>query len=486
MKIALVASECSPFAKTGGLADVIGTLPKYLATLGMEVKVFIPKFDLIDEKKFNLKQVGDIGTMALRVAGTLHAVSLYTATLPGSQVPVYFIDCKEYFQRGTIYTDDPDEDERWMLFNKAVIETLQRLHWAPDVIHCNDWQTGLLPLLVQDNYGWDRMFDNTSFLYSIHNIAYQGKFPPETFAKGELRNDYYYPGGPLEYYNTVCMMKAGIVFSDLISTVSETYAREILMPNFGAGMEDILRTREHDLFGVLNGIDTEEWNPETDHYIPYHYSIHNLNGKLKNKQFLLAKTSMPFDERIPLIGIVSRLVEQKGFDLVVEAIDNLLALNAQWIILGTGREKYEQLFTNIASAYPNQCWTYIGFNNELAHLIEAGADMFLMPSQYEPCGLNQMYSLRYGTVPIVRKTGGLADTVHDWNEELETGTGFSFVEVSSTALVRTVQRAIDLFRQPELWKKIQRNGMSKDFSWEHSARKYIELYQKTIQQHRKQ
>lgn len=484
MKIALVASECSPFAKTGGLADVIGALPKYLAALGVEVKVFIPKFSLIDEEKFHLTQVNAIGTLAIRVAGTPHAVTVYTAALPRTTVPVYFIDCKEYFHRKDIYTDDPDEDERWILFNKAVIETLQRLQWAPDVIHCNDWQTGLLPLLVKDNYGWDRLFEGTSFLYSIHNIAYQGKFPPATLAKGELRKDYYYPGGPLEYYNTVCMMKAGIVFSDIISTVSETYAREILTPHFGAGMQDILRTREHDVFGVLNGIDTEEWNPETDRYLPYHYSRDDLSGKLKNKQFLLTKASLPFDEQTPLIGIVSRLVEQKGFDIVAEAVDDLLTLNAQWIILGTGREKYEQLFADIAAKFPDRCRTHIGFNDELAHLIEAGADMFLMPSHYEPCGLNQMYSLRYGTVPIVRKTGGLADTVHDWDEFPETGTGFSFVEANGTALVRTVQRAIDLFHQPNIWRKIQRNGMTQDFSWEHSAQKYIELYHKAIHKHR--
>jgi len=485
MKIALVASECTPFAKTGGLADVIGALPKYLAKLGVDVKVFIPKYDIIDEKKHSLRFMSEINGINVRVAGNPRRVYLHTANIPGSEVLVYFIDCREYFFRGKIYTDDRDEDERWILFNKAVIEALQRLQWAPDVIHCNDWQTGLLPLLVKDNYGWDRLFEETSFLYSIHNIAYQGRFPPETVTKGELRKDYYYPGGPLEYYNTVCMMKAGIVFSDIISTVSETYAREILTPHFGAGMQDILRTREHDLFGVLNGIDTEEWNPETDCYLPYHYSRDDLSGKLKNKQFLLTKTSLPFDERTPLIGIVSRLVEQKGFDLVAEAIDRLMAVNAQWIILGTGREQYEQLFADIASKFPDRCKAHIGFDNELAHLIEAGADMFLMPSHYEPCGLNQMYSLRYGTVPIVRKTGGLADTVRDWNEEPETGTGFSFVEANGTALVRTIQRAIDLFHQPDIWRKIQRNGMAQDFSWEHSAQKYIELYHKAIHKHRK-
>lgn len=484
MNVALIASECTPFAKTGGLADVAGALPKFLAKLGVDVRVFIPKYHTIDEQKFNLHPIGNISAINVRVAGTLHAVTLYESTIPDSVVPVYFIDCKEYFHRKEIYTDDPDEDERWILFTKAVIETLQRLQWAPDVVHCNDWQTGLLPLLVRDNYGWDRLFEHTSFLYSIHNIGYQGNFPADALAKGELRRDYYYPGGPLEFHNTVCFLKAGIVLSDIISTVSTTYAKEILTEEYGSGMEGVLRTRERDLYGVLNGIDTEEWNPETDRHTPHHFSKYDLSGKSKNKQYLLSMTGIPFNKDIPLIGIISRLVEQKGFDLVAEVIDELKKLDAQWVVLGTGRVTYERMFKEFASSIPEKCWAYIGFNNELAHLIEAGADMFLMPSHYEPCGLNQMYSLRYGTVPIVRKTGGLADTVHDWDEYPETGTGFSFNELRGTALLRSIRRAIEQFYQPEVWKKIQTNGMTKDFSWEQSAKEYVQLYEKSIHKHR--
>ncbi|MEW5800227.1 MAG: glycogen synthase GlgA [Bacteroidota bacterium] len=488
MNVAIVASECAPFAKTGGLADVIGALPKYLGKLGVDVKVFIPKYDIIDEKKHSLRFMSEINGINVRVAGNPRTVFLHTANIPGSEVLVYFIDCREYFFRGKIYTDDWDEDERWILFNKAVIETIQRLQWKPDVIHCNDWQTGLLPLLVKDNYGWDRLFDHTSFLYSIHNIGYQGRFSHETLVKGELRSDLYYPGGPLEYQNTVCMMKAGIVFSETINTVSETYAREILTDEYGAGMQHILRTRERDLHGILNGIDTEEWNPETDKYLPFHYSKDDLSGKLKNKKYLLEKTTIPFDESIPLIGIISRLVEQKGFDLIYDAIQELMTFDARWVILGSGHEQYERLFKAMSRTLPKKCWAYIGFNNELAHLIEAGADMFLMPSHYEPCGLNQMYSLRYGTVPIVRKTGGLADTVQDWHEYQsygkDTGDGFSFNDISGYALTHAIKRAIDSFHIPDEWKKIQRNGMTKDFSWENSARKYIELYNKAISQHR--
>ncbi len=484
MKIAIVASECAPFAKTGGLADVVGALPKYLAELGVDVKVFIPKYDSIDEKKFSLRTMAEFGEMKVRVAGFPRSVYLHTAKLPNSSVDVYFIDCREYFHRGKIYTEQWDEDERFILLNKAVIETCQRLQWAPDVFHCNDWQTGLMPFFVKESYQWDRMFDHSSFLYSIHNIGYQGRFSKETLAKTELNPKHIQFGGALEFEDSFSMMKGGILNSEVVSTVSNTYAHEVLTPEFGSGLQDILRTRQSDFFGVLNGIDTDEWNPETDKLIPFHFSKNDLSNKIKNKKFLLEKTSLKFNEKIPVIGIISRLVSQKGFDLIAEEINDLLLLNAQWVILGTGEVRYEQLFTAMNRALPNKCWTYLGFNNELAHLIEAGADMFLMPSHYEPCGLNQMYSLRYGTVPIVRKTGGLADTVQDWHEYQsygkDTGNGFSFVDATGIALHATVKRAIDSFNIPDEWKKIQLNGMNSDNSWQASAKKYVQLYELAI------
>ncbi|MFA6456670.1 MAG: glycogen/starch synthase [Bacteroidota bacterium] len=480
MKVAIVASECAPFAKTGGLADVVGALPKYLSTHGVEVKVFIPKYDSIDEKKFGLKYLDSIGEMPVRVGGLPRSVYVHSAIIPKSSVEIYFIDCREYFYRGKIYTEHWDEDERFILLNKAVIELCQRLQWAPDVFHCNDWQTGLLPLFVKDNYSWDRMFDHSAFLYSLHNIGYQGRFSFDTLAKAELRPEYG-RGGVLDYDNSFCMMQGGIVFSEVISTVSETYAREVLTPEFGLGMERVLQSREDDFYGVLNGIDIEEWNPETDTHIPFHYSTIDPGNKIKNKQALLKQTTLPFNVNIPVIGIISRLVAQKGFDLIADAIQGLMALNAQWVILGSGIEEYERIIRSISGSMPEKCWTSFGFNNELAHQIEAGADMFLMPSHYEPCGLNQMYSLRYGTIPIVRKTGGLADTVQDWHEYQamgqETGNGFSFIDATGFALQATVKRAIDSFHIPEEWKTIQRNGMTKDFSWDSSAKKYLHLYE---------
>ena len=484
MNIAIAATEAEPFAKAGGLADVVGSLPKALNQLGCEVKVFIPKYSAIDEARYDLHYEYTIGEMPIRVGGVTWPVHVQRSTLPGSPVEIYFIDCPHFFHRKSLYTNDPDEDERFILFDKAVIETLQRLQWAPDVLHCNDWQTGLIPVLLKDNYKWDMLFSETATLFSIHNIGYQGVFSRSVLQSAELSEDLFYPGGPLELNGSVSFLKAGILFSEIISTVSETYAHEILTTEYGAGMENVLRTREHDLFGIINGIDDDLWNPETDHHLPYTYSVTDLEGKLKNKAFLLMNTGHEFSEDRPVIGIISRLVSQKGFDLVADAIDDLMGIDAQWVVLGSGERRYENLFNSMAHSLPHKVWAYTGFNNELAHLIEAGADMFLMPSHYEPCGLNQMYSLRYGTVPIVRKTGGLADTVHDWDEYkaegLDIGNGFSFIDTTGYALSTSVYRAVEVFKNKPLWHRIQMNGMKRDFSWRASAKKYVALYEKAM------
>lgn len=480
MKIAFAAAEAVPYAKTGGLADVAGSLPKELEKLGCEVKLFIPKYFLIDEVKHRLRYNWDIGEMPIRINNITRSVHVHQSVLPNSNVEVNFIDCPHYFHRHRIYTNDKDEDERFILFSKGIIETLQRMQWAPDVIHCNDWQTGLIPLFVKDNYNWDRMFDATATLFTIHNIGYQGRFSTSTLLSAEIRNELYYPNGPVEHAGTVSFMKAGIVFADILNTVSNKYSHEILKPDLGAGLNGILMKKKEDLFGILNGVDYSIWNPKTDEYIPYNYSPKDLSGKVKNKRFLLDHFNMPFEVTVPLIGIVSRMVAQKGFDIFAEAINDIMKLNAQWLILGSGEDRYEQIFRELAHKLPQKVGTYIGYNNELSHLIEAGADMFLMPSRYEPCGLNQIYSLKYGTVPIVKRTGGLADTVHDWDElvsfGLETGTGFSFNDHTGYALLTSVQRALNNFKNKTVWKKIQLNGMARDYSWKHSAEQYIELY----------
>jgi len=307
-------------------------------------------------------------------------------------------------------------------------------------------------------------------------------------ANAEIRQDLYYPGGPVEFENTVSFLKAGIVFSDIINTVSETYAREILTDEYGSGMQTTLRQRSNDLYGIINGVDYDIWNPETDKYIPHHYSINDLSGKLRNKKFLLSRLELPFDENIPLIGIISRMAVQKGFDLIAQVINELMKLNCQFMVVGTGENKYETLFKSMEFYFKNKVRAYIGYSNELAHLTEAASDMLLMPSHYEPCGLNQIYSLKYGTVPLVRKTGGLADTVQDWNEYnyygMEIGNGYTFEAYEGFALEHTVKRAINDFHNKPVWEKIIKNGMTRDYSWHKSADKYIELYNKAIAKRR--
>lgn len=481
LKIAIAASEAVPFAKTGGLGDVIGSLPKALKKLGCDVKIFLPKYSMIDDEIYGLKPVWGMGEILIIVGEHQYFVHLHQAKLPGTSVEVNFIDCSHYFDRRWIYTNDNDENERFILFNKAVIEIIQRMKWKPDIIHCNDWQTGLIPAYLKENYQWDKLFENTGTVMTIHNIGYPGKFHAHTVEKANLNRNKFYPGGPFEFYDNFSFLKTGLVYSDVINTVSNTYANEILTPEFGSGLEGVLTERKEDLFGILNGADYEIWNPETDKYIPYHYSLHHPENKLKVKEELLKKMRLPFSENRPVIGIISRMVDQKGFDLVEHALHELLKLDVQFVILGSGEERYESLFQWAAYQYPEKVSTFIGYNNELSHLIEAGADMFLMPSIYEPCGLNQIYSLKYGTVPIVRKTGGLADTVFDWHEfersDSGKGNGFVFSNPTATELYYTVLRAISEFQHKPVWQKIMKNGMKLDFSWEQSAKKYLELYQ---------
>ena len=484
MKIAFVSSEAVPFVKTGGLADVAGALPKALQNLSCEVKVFIPKYSIIDETHFDFQYRYDIGEILIKVAGDKRIVKIYQGKFPDSNVIAILIDCPYYFHRESIYTEDIDEDERFILFCKGVIEVMRIENYAPDIIHCNDWQTGLIPLYIKDNYNWDAFFSKTKTLFSIHNIGYQGRFPKSSIRKADINEIYYFKEGPVEIENTFSFLKTGLWFADIITTVSETDSKEILTPEYGSGLENVLMLRRDSLYGILNGVDYTTWNPAQDIYLPFHYSNENLAGKLNNKKYLLKRFNLKYDENIPLIGIVSRLSEQKGFDIFVETIPELLKLNAQWIILGNGEEKYEDLFRSLSDNFPDKVACYIGFNNELSHLVEAGADMFVMPSHYEPCGLTQIYSLKYGTVPIVRKTGGLADTIKDWDELSyqgnNSGNGFSFYDYSGFALYSSVKRGIDTFPYKDTWKKIQLNGMSNDFSWDNSAKKYVQLYDKLI------
>lgn len=484
MNIAFVASEVVPFAKTGGLADVSGSLPIELTRLGHDVKVFMPKYYSVDEKRFNLKRESWIGVIPVRVSNKAHNVNIFKGFLDDSKTEIYFIDYPPFFHRHLLYTNDSDEDERFILFSKAVIELLQRLSWEPNIIHLNDWQSALIPLLIKDNYSWDKLFDKTASVFTIHNIAYQGNFLKETYEKAEIDPKHFEAPGEIEQQGRVNFMKAGISFADIITTVSEKYAEELLTPEFSFGMDIILKYRKDDFYGILNGIDETVWNPEVDTYITQKYSSKTIDEKEKNKIELLKMFSMPYNVNTPVIGIVSRLATQKGFDLFLNSIDYLLSLDVQWVILGSGEYEYEKKLKEIAINNPDKFSISLGYSNELSHLITAGADMFLMPSHFEPCGLTQMYSLRYGTVPIVRNTGGLADTVFDWDAQIYNnkmdGTGFSFNDYNGYALTNAIERAVSYFHNKEIWKHIQQNGMKTSFAWQVSAKKYVSIYSKAL------
>ncbi|MFC2134003.1 glycogen synthase GlgA [Bacteroidota bacterium] len=480
MKIAFISSEVAPFSKTGGLADVAGALPKELVKLNNEVVLFTPLYGSIDESKLMIDKEKPAAEISINILDKSEVAKIYKSHLPCSSVAVYFIDSPRYFHRDSYYTDDHDEDERFIFFSKAVIETLLKLNRRPDIIHCNDWHTGLIPVLVKENYKEENIFKKTAFVFTVHNIAFQGSFGKDSLIKAGLKAELYYSGSGVEFFDTVNFLKAGISYSEVINTVSKTYAEEILTKEFGAGMENVLTERKDDLYGIINGVDYAEWSPEGDKFIPTNYSLERLADKEKNKKHLVYKFNLPYRKDVPLIGFVARLTDQKGFDIITEALDDFLKMDAQWIFLGSGDPVNENLLKETAQNYPEKFSAFVGFNNRFAHLIEAGADIFLMPSKYEPCGLNQIYSLKYGTPPIVRRTGGLADTVSDWNELFskgdQSGTGFVFEEYSAASLINAVKQAVSLFKEKERWRQIQKNGMQKNYSWKKSAEKYVDLY----------
>lgn len=480
MNVAFLTTECFPYVKTGGLADVSGSLPKALQKLGCDMKVFLPLYDTIKTIDNGLYVNEEFKDIPVQVADNTFTFNFWEGTLPDSDVTVYFIDCPHYFHRGKPYTDDKDEDERFIFFQIACLETMQRLKWSPAIINCNDWQTGLIPSYIKFNYNWDELFKNTRTILSIHNIGYQGRFAPSTLQKAGLNYDNFYPEGPYELDGAFSFLKAGIWFADLLTTVSPNYAKEIQTEEYGAGLEGVLQMRSKDLYGILNGIDVDIWNPEKDIYIPYNYSADKVDAKYKIKKHLIKEAGFKYDENIPVIGLITRLTGQKGLDLIMPVFHELMQLPIYMMVLGSGEKKYEEFIERAADAYTDKFIEYVGYNNELSHLITAAADMFLMPSLYEPCGLNQMYSLRYGTVPIVRKTGGLADTVHDYHEHNNEGNGFSFEDAQPHVLLETVKRALSVYKDKKEWKKIMLRGMKDDFSWEHSAKEYFELFQKLI------
>ncbi|MCX7017588.1 MAG: glycogen synthase GlgA [bacterium] len=483
MKILLVSSEVVPFAKTGGLADVAGALPIQLAELGHEVAVAMPKYSSIDDDTYALLPIlGDIH-VRLGTAGT-HTAQIKKTSFPGTKVPVYFIQNAEFFDREGLYqqedADYPDNAVRFAFFSKAVIWLLKGLDWMPDIIHCNDWQTAIIPICMrtQPDMKYDEDLSRIRLLFTVHNLAYQGLFDHTEAARIGLGEHLFHPGA-LEFYGKLNLMKGALLFSDAITTVSRQYAREIQTPDFGCGLHGVLLFLHNRLHGILNGIDYGVWNPETDNLIPHHYSPEDFSGKVRCKADLQKVCGLDREAETPLIGIISRLDRQKGCDLIVETAQEIADHGAQIVLLGTGVSEYHSALKRIAQGRKGRISVNLKFDNNLAHLIEAGSDMFLMPSRYEPCGLNQLYSLKYGTVPVVRRVGGLADSIIDaTSDSVKSGsaTGFVFTDYSADAMMSAIERACAMFKNKSAWRKLMTNGMSRDYSWKTSALEYERLY----------
>ncbi|MFN2272646.1 MAG: glycogen synthase [Anaerolineae bacterium] len=478
LNILFLAAEAVPFAKVGGLADVAGALPKAIRALGHDVRLMIPRYGTIHSDQFHLEKVGEPFPIPLG-PGKEYA-HLAKAVL--DELPVYLIWNEQYFSsRDRVYGFE-DDAQRFAVFGRAALAALKLLDWHPDVIHANDWHTGIVPTWLDTDGRRDPFYRDIATLFTIHNLTYQGIAGRLilTFAQME-----YLKHLDIEQPGTVNWMAQGIAHADLINTVSKQYAKEILMPEIGMGLDPLLKERKDRLFGVLNGIDYDEWNPATDPHIPHHFSATTLDQRAVNKAALQQQARLPVQPDTPLIGMVSRLDHVKGMDLMEPVLEWLLEENdAQFILLGTGHEDYHEMFERVQARYPNRIRAFLKFDDVLARRIYAGADMFLMPSAVEPCGLGQMIAMRYGCVPIVRATGGLADTVPNYTTRNRKGLGFTFTKYTPKACISSLKRALKTYRTKKAWRKIQQRGMESDFSWSSSAQEYVELYQKATQTHK--
>ncbi len=475
LRVLFVVSEAVPFAKTGGLADVAGTLPYALKELGVEVKVLMPYYGMVKQ--------GPLATAyaAEDLEASLGPLRLtFNVRTASPDYPFYFVERDEFFERSQLYGtpkgDYFDNLERFAFFSGTVLPFCQALDFKPHLIHCHDWQAALAPVYLKKRWSGEDLLADTKSLLTIHNLAYQGLFPQDKFPLLGLDWSLFSIDG-LEFYGQINLLKGGIVCADAINTVSPRYSQEIQTEEFGYGLDGVLRTRAADLYGILNGVDYRDWNPESDPLVPAHYNRDKLAGKLKNKAALMAAFGLAQDlGKAPLLAMISRLADQKGFDLLAEVLPQLMTRDLMVVILGTGEEKYHRWLRAEAAKYPGKLGVKIAFDNSLAHLIEAGADMFLMPSRFEPCGLNQMYSLKYGTIPIVRATGGLADTVIQVDRATGQGTGFLFSDYDPEAFAKAIHTALATFENKKLWRRIMQNAMNQDFSWKKSAQAYLDLY----------
>ncbi len=479
MRILFVSAEVAPFAKVGGLADVAGALPKSIRAQGHDIRIIMPCYALVDERQHHLQTVLDPFPVASDTGP--EPATVKEGRL--GDVPVYFVQNARYFHRDMVY-GYPDDLDRFTYFCRATVEAARRLGFQPDIVHCHDWHTAILPAWTGTILKDDPLFRNTASVFTIHNLAFQGWFDEQFRARWDLvpRQAVEHSVDGVSLYSTMAL---AIRYADVVNTVSETYAREILTPQYGENLDPLLRAYQHKLFGIINGIDYEFFNPATDRFIARNYDVDSLDRKVENKLALQRETGLTEGHTTPLIGVVGRLTDQKGFDLVAEVIDPLLEeTTAQFVLLGTGDERYHRLFAEMERRHPSQAKVYIKFDAALAQRIYAGADIFLMPSRFEPCGLGQLISLRYGTVPLVRATGGLADTVIDYDPGTGNGTGFVFRHYNPFALAMTIGRALEVYRDQETWRAIMARGMRQDVSWNASARKYEELYHTAMQRRR--
>lgn len=479
LNILILAAEIVPFAKVGGLADVVGALPISLQALGHDVRLVMPRYGQIDPDRFGLTTL--IDSLDVKMGEYSVQVSIRQTTI-GDGIPVYMIDAPRYFERENIY-GYTDDGERFILFCRAALEVVRTLNWSPDIIHCHDWHTGFVPNWMHTTYREDPFFSHAATVYTIHNLAYQGIFGYRILeVAGVAAQGFLYPH-IVELANVVDIMARGILFADAITTVSERYAQEILTPTFGERLDHLLRSRRDRLFGILNGINFEEMNPATDRFIQANFDSQTLDQRVENKIALQEHAHLPLLPDVPMLAMISRLADQKGFDLLAQIFQPLLAQGIQFVVLGIGDQHYHEMFQNLAARYPEQVAIFLTFNTELAQRIYAGSDMFLMPSRFEPCGLGQLIAMRYGSVPIVRAVGGLADTVQEYEPRTGEGNGFCFANYDPWELFAAIVRALELYRFTDIWRTLQRRGMAADHSWAASARRYVEVYRNALEFH---
>lgn len=484
MKILMVASEAVPYAKTGGLADVAGILPKFLKKAGHDVRVVIPLHGCINQEKFELRPIpGPLGVW-MGTFGELWC-EILESTLPESDVPIYFIKYDHFFGRAQLYNEPSgagflDNDNRFVFLSRAALQVCKKIGFAPDVVHCNDWHTAATPIFLNTVYRNDETLGQTASLLTIHNMEYQGRYYPGLMDVMDIGWEHF-THLELEWHNQVNLLKGGIYHATLFNAVSHGYAREIQTPQFGHGLEGVVQNRIQALRGVLNGMDYEEWNPATDKYIPAHYDIGDMDGKLVCKRKLQEEFGLPVRDDVPVFGLVARLVDQKGIRTLAAIFEALMGLDLQIVILGSGEAWAHDFLNEMAARYPQKFGCYLGYSNPIAHRIEAGSDFFLMPSVFEPCGLNQLYSLRYGTLPIVHAVGGLNDTVENFDEYAHSGTGFKYNDQTPDALYNTIGWALSTwYHRPDDISMLRQNAMQKRFSWEQSSAEYVKLYQEAV------